>query len=224
MTFTILGRCPRTGQLGGAATTSDVAVGARVLGAQAALGVAATQHRTDPRLAPLLLDRLRTGDPPKQAVATVARGTRHRDWRQLGVLDSQGRAGAHSGAYLWPIAAELAGEDCLVLANMLSDDDVAPAMRDAFQGSVGRDLSDRLLATLIAGERAGGEAGGGLRSAALLVVARESFPLVDLRIDDDPDPLGRLSGLWETYRPLADEFVARALTPDDVHRSSSTKT
>jgi uncharacterized Ntn-hydrolase superfamily protein len=226
MTFTILGRCTRTGQLGGAVTTSDIAVGARVLSAEAELGIAASQHRTDPRLGPLVLERLRLGESPEQAVAAVATGTRHRDWRQLGVLDRHGRTGAYSGARLWPVGAQLAGPDCLVLANMLVSDGVATAIRDAFAGAPAAALADRLLAGLVAGERAGGERGDGLRSAALLIVERHRFPLVDLRVDDDPAPLERLTGLWDTYRPLAPVFVARALTPDDVpdHRSNSTTT
>jgi hypothetical protein len=166
------------------------------------------------------------------------------------------------------LSAELAGEDCLVIGNMLSGPGVAPAVRGAFEERAGGDLCDRLLTALDAGERAGGETGGGaLRSAALLVVDRESFPFVDLRIDDDPErrdlgtadrdvqlrrptpgtrpvrrpaaraqpvhgrriprlwsPLRRLGALWETYRPLAAQFVARAVTPDGVHRSSSTTT
>jgi uncharacterized Ntn-hydrolase superfamily protein len=225
MTFTILGRCPRTGRLGGAVTTSDVAVGARVLFGRAGVGVAATQHRTDPRLGPALLQRLGAGVAPEQAVADVAAGTADRAWRQLGVVDAEGRRAAYSGELVWPVCAECSGEDCLVLGNMLAGPTVAPAMRDAFERQTGADLCDRLLAALSAGERAGGETGGGtLRSAALLVVDRESFPFVDLRVDDDPDPLRRLGALWETYRPLAAQFVARALTPDDVHRSSSTTT
>ncbi|MGZ4178442.1 MAG: DUF1028 domain-containing protein, partial [Solirubrobacteraceae bacterium] len=132
---------------------------------------------------------------------------------------------AYSGDLVWPECAELAGEDCLVIGNMLSSPAVAPAIRDAFQQRAGDDLCERLLGALDAGERAGGETGDHpLRSAALLVVERESFPFVDLRIDDDPEPVRRLWALWETYRPLAAEFVARALTPDDVHRSSSTTT
>ena len=226
MTFTILGRCTRTGQLGGAVTTSDIAVGARVLTAEAELGIAATQHRTDPRLGPQVLERLRLGESPEQAVAAIAAGTRHRDWRQLGVLDRHGRTGAYSGARLWPVGAQLSGPDCLVLANMLVSDAVGPAIRDAFAGDRAAPLADRLLAALVAGERAGGERGHGLRSAALLIVERHQFPLVDLRVDDDPAPLDRLVGLWDTYRPLAPVFVARALTPDDVpdHRSNSTTT
>ena len=225
MTFTILGRCFETGRLGGAVTTSDVAVGARVLFGRAGLGVAATQHRTDPRLGPALLQQLEDGVTPEGAVAAVAAGTADRAWRQLGVLDASGRRAAYAGDRVWPLSAELAGEDCLVLGNMLSGPAVGPAIRDAFQERAGEDLCDRLLAALYAGQRAGGETGGGpLRSAALLVVDRESFPFADLRIDDDAKPLERLARLWETYRPLAAQFVARALTPDDVHRSSSTTT
>jgi uncharacterized Ntn-hydrolase superfamily protein len=225
MTFTILGRCPETSRLGGAVTTSDVAVGARVLFGRAGVAVAATQHRTDPRLGPALLERLQDGLAPEQAVAAVAAGTSDRAWRQLGVLDARGRSAAYSGGHVWPVCAEVAGEDCLVIGNMLAGPAVAPAMRDAFVERAREDLCDRLLAALDAGERAGGETGGGdLRSAALLVVERESFPFADLRVDDDPEPLRRLRALWETYRPLAAQFVARALTPDDVHRSSSTTT
>jgi uncharacterized Ntn-hydrolase superfamily protein len=216
MTFTILGRCARTGQLGGAVTTSDIAVGARVLSADAGLGIAATQHRTDPRLGRLVLERLALGESPEQAVAAIAAGTRHRDWRQLGALDVRGRTGAYSGSRLWPVGAQVSGPDCLVVANMLVSDAVAPAIRDAFASAPDRPLADRLLAGLVAGEQAGGEQGDGLRSAALLIVERERFPLVDLRVDDDPAPLDRLTGLWDTYRPLAPVFLARALTPDDV--------
>jgi uncharacterized Ntn-hydrolase superfamily protein len=226
MTFTILGCCPRTGRLGGAVTTSDVAVGARVLFGQAGVGMAATQHRTDPRLGPALLDRLQGGSAPEQAVADVAGGTMHRAWRQLGVVDARGRCGAYSGDRVWPLCAELAGEDCLVIGNMLSGPAVAPAMRDAFAQRAGDDLCDRLLAALDAGERAGGEAGGsGLRSArhCWWSSARTSRS-VDLRIDADPEPLpasapcGRPTVRWRR------RFVARALTPDAVHRSSSTTT
>jgi uncharacterized Ntn-hydrolase superfamily protein len=222
MTLTILGRCPQTGQLGGAVTTSDVAVGARVLFAQPGLAVVATQHRTDPRLGPALLDELQAGHTVSEAVFAVADAAPHRGWRQLGVLDADGRSGAYSGELLWPIGAELAGENCLVLGNVLSNDRVAPAMVDAFESGP-PELADRLLAAVRAGERAGGEVGE-LRSAALLVVERESFPLIDLRVDDDPDPLARLEALWEVYRPLVRVFVARALDPDNVQRSSSTTT
>ena len=106
MTFTILGRCAQTGRLGGAVTTSDVAVGARVLFARAGLGVAATQHRTDPRLGPALLTQLDAGHAPVDAVAAVAASTADREWRQLGLVDAGGRSAAYSGDRMWPVAAQ----------------------------------------------------------------------------------------------------------------------
>jgi uncharacterized Ntn-hydrolase superfamily protein len=224
MTFTILGRCQATGQLGGAVTTSDIAVGARVLHARAGLAIAATQHRTDPRLGPALLDRIEAGDEPEAAIEAVtgALPAAHRRWRQLGLLDARGRTASFTGELAWPVSAELPGPDRLVLANMLTGDGVAAAIAAAFDGTAG-ELAGRLLAALRAGLDAGGETGA-LRSAAIVVVESQKFPLVDLRVDEDTDPLTRLQALWDSYRPHVAGFLARALDPDHDQRSSSTTT
>jgi uncharacterized Ntn-hydrolase superfamily protein len=215
MTFSLLGRCPATGQLGAAVTTSDLAVGARVPFAAAGLAVAVTQHRTDPRLGPRALDLLRSGCSAEEAVTAVAASTPHRGWRQVGVLDATGAHAVFSGTGVTPGVGELAGVDCLAVGNMLVSEDVAPAMVAGFAAAAddGAPLAGRLVAGLIAGERAGGETGV-LRSAALLVVERESFPLVDLRVDDDAAPLEALARLWAAYAPWTGDFVRRALDPD----------
>jgi uncharacterized Ntn-hydrolase superfamily protein len=213
VTFALLGRDRRHGQLGVAVTTSDLAVGARVPFARAGLGVAVTQHRTDPRLGPRMLDLLASGCSPQEAADGAAASTAHRGWRQLAVLGTDGRWGAVSGADITPVAAVLPGDDALVVGNMLVDEGVAPAIRDGFAQAVGRPLAERLVAGLQAGLDAGGETGT-LRSAALLVVEREPFPLVDLRVDDAADPLGELARLWRAYAPWTRDFVRRALDPD----------
>jgi uncharacterized Ntn-hydrolase superfamily protein len=213
VTFSLLGRCPRTGQLGAAVTTSDLAVGARVPFAAAGVAVAVTQHRTDPRLGPRALELLRSGCTPQEAVDAVAASTPHRAWRQVAVLDASGAHAAFSGDIVTPIAAALPGEHCLAVGNMLTGDGVAPAMVAAFAEHPEAPLAERLVRGLLAGEHAGGETGT-LRSAALLVVERESFPLVDLRVDDDPHPLEALDALWATYEPWTRDFVTRALDPD----------
>jgi uncharacterized Ntn-hydrolase superfamily protein len=231
MTFTILARDPSTGRLGGATTTSDLAVGARVLFAAAGVGVVATQHRTDPRLGSRVLEALRGGATAREAVAEVAAQTPHREWRQLGAVDAFGGTGSWGGSLLWPVSAELAGEGCVVVANMLVADDVPSAIADGFAEASGdgADLGDALLAALVAGARAGGETDP-LRSAALLMVNRAPFAWADLRVDDDPDALSRLTALWQAWRPLADGYVARALEPDfdaarpPGHRPNSTTT
>lgn len=214
MTFSLLARCPATGELGVAVSTSDVAVGARVPFAQAGVAVVATQHRTDPRLGPAVLRRVAAGADCEAALAATVAATEHRAWRQLGAIDAAGRMASFSGALVTPLSAELRGESCLVLGNMLSSDRVAPAMRDAFLGAEGP-LAARLLAGMIAGEAAGGETGP-LRSAALLVVRDVPFPLVDLRIDSSPRPLEALRELWLEYAPLVERMRLRALDPDAV--------
>jgi len=213
MTFSLLGRCARTGELGVAVTTSDIAVGARVPFAAPGVGVAATQHRTDPRLGPRALALLGSGCSAREAVDGVIAATPHRGWRQLGVLDATGAAAAFTGDGVWPVAAALEGEGCLALGNMLVSDAVAPAMAAAFAADPGAPLAARLLDGLDAGLAAGGETGE-LRSAALLVVGRETFPLVDLRVDDAAAPLSALRALWDAYAPWVGDFVRRALDPD----------
>ena len=61
MTFSLVGRCARTGMLGAVVTTSSIGVGSRCPHARAGVGAALTQHRTDPRLGPLALDLLGRG-------------------------------------------------------------------------------------------------------------------------------------------------------------------
>ncbi|HYF09057.1 MAG TPA: DUF1028 domain-containing protein, partial [Acetobacteraceae bacterium] len=61
MTYSLLGRCARTGQFGATVATSSLAVGSRVPHAAAGVGAILTQHRTDPRLGPLGLQLLRAG-------------------------------------------------------------------------------------------------------------------------------------------------------------------
>lgn len=223
MTFSLLARCRDTAELGVAVTTSDLAVGARVPYAQAGVGVAVTQHRTDPRLGPALLAQLREGGGARAAVDAVASAAEHRDWRQLAALDAGGTGAAFSGALVSPRVAALAGRDCLALGNMLRSDAVAPAIVAGFESAPGT-LAERLLAGLDAGLRAGGETGT-LRSAALLVVAVAPFPLIDLRVDGAELPLAALAALLRDYAPLADFITRRALDPDGAgHGPSSTTT
>ena len=68
MTFSLAARCPRTGMLGVAVTTSSIAVGSRCAFARARVGGVLTQHRTDPRLGPLGLELLAQGKTAQEAI------------------------------------------------------------------------------------------------------------------------------------------------------------
>jgi len=215
MTFSIAGRCARTGMLGAIVTTSSIAVGSRCAFAAAGVGAALTQHTTDPRLGPLMLDQLRRGYTVEQAIGAATGVTPRSDWRQLAVIDAQGRTASHAGASVKPERAEIHGRDCVAIANIVRSTDVPAAMVRAFEADPAAPLALRLIDALAAGDKAGGEFKP-LVSAGIMIAYREAFPYVDLRVDSDADPIGTLRRLWRDYEPLADMFVARAVHPDSV--------
>jgi len=215
MTFSLIGRCARTGQFGAAATTSSLAVGARVQAVAPRLGAVLTQHRTDPRLGPRGLGLLRSGCTAAQTVAALVASTPDHGWRQLAAIDAAGRTAHFHGARVKPEHGAAHGPDVVAIGNILSRAKVPDAMAAAFAASPDLPLAERLLRGLEAGEEAGGEHGE-VTSASLLVFGDHDFALVDLRVDEDPAPIPRLRRLWEKYAPLVDSYVARVLTPDDA--------
>lgn len=213
MTFSLIGRCPRTGQFGAVVTTSAVGVGARVPFARAGIGAVLTQHRTDPRLGPLGLDLLARGFTARQTLDAIVAATPHRHWRQLAIIDAAGRTAHYDGAEVRPAISVAHGDNCVAAGNILRSEAVAPAMVAAFQAAPDQNLATRLVHAIQAGEDAGGETAS-VVSAALLVVHTETFPLVDLRVDAHVRPLRELARLWALYEPTADDYVRRAIDPD----------
>src|SRR5258708_6068248 len=201
--------------LGVVVTTSSLAVGSRCAFARAGVGAALTQHRTDPRLGPLGIELMQRGFTARQAMDAVVAATPHRDWRQLAFIDRAGGTASFSGTRVKPERDEVHGRDCVALGNIVRSSEVPAAMARAFEADLGAPLATRLIAALEAGDRAGGEFIP-LVSAALLIVDRQPFPYVDLRVDSDPAPIAALAKLWRDYAPLAESFVARATDPDTV--------
>lgn len=219
MTFSLIGRCLRTGQLGAAVSTSNIAVGTRVPFVRAGVGAVLTQHRTDPRLGPRGLDLLASGCTAQEALDALIASTPHIDWRQLAAIDAAGRTAAYSGRRVKPHLGEVHGKDCVAIGNILANDRVVPAMIAAFQERADDHLAERLLLALEAALQAGGEHGP-VRSAALHVAHEHMFPFVDLRVDAADQPIAALRALWEEYIPWMDEFVVRAIDPDRAGGSS----
>jgi len=214
MTFSIIGRCPRTGQIGAATATSNIAVGARVTYCAAGVGAVLSQHRTDPRLGPRGLDLLRSGCTAQQALDALVASTPHPQWRQLAVLDAAGRTAAFSGARTVPDMSEAAAENACAIGNILANVRVPAAMLRRFQAEANAPLAERLMRALEDGLATGGE-NGPVHSAHLLVVETQAFPLVDLRVDWHDLPVAELRALWNRYAPDIGRFVLRALEPDN---------
>ena len=71
MTFSIVGRCARSGQFGVVISSSSPAVAARCAWARAGVGAACTQNITDPRLGTVLLDGIANGGTAPEAMAAL---------------------------------------------------------------------------------------------------------------------------------------------------------
>jgi len=213
MTFSIAGRCARTGMLGAVVTTSSIAVGSRCPYAAAGVGAVLTQNRTDPRLGPAILDRLQRGEAPEPILRQLEASDPNLGWRQLAAIAADGRAAFFNGAKITSIAKGRVGRDCVGIGNILRTTEVVDAMVESFEATAAEPLAERLLRAIEAGHAAGGELKQ-VKSAGLLVVHRQAFPYVDLRVDLSPQPLTELRFLWELYRPEADAYVVRAVEPD----------
>ncbi len=212
MTFSVVGRCERTGQLGVAVTSSSPAVAARCAWARAGVGAVSTQNVTDPSLGPRLLDLLASGRTAEDALQEVVATAPYVEYRQLSLVDAHGTTASYSGSQSLGIFGSARGRDCSAAGNLLAHDRVLPAGVDAFEAEPDEQLAGRLLAGLQAGLMAGGEAGP-IHSAGVLVVDRVAWPVTDLRVDWSPAPIEELTRLWELWRGQADDYVRRALDP-----------
>jgi uncharacterized Ntn-hydrolase superfamily protein len=195
-------------------TTSSIAVGARVAHCAAGVGAVLTQHRTDPRLGPRGLTLLRSGCTARQTLDALVASATGVQWRQIAVLDAAGGTAAFSGEQTKPQVSEAPGRDVCAVGNILADAGVAAAMVQTFHAQPSAALAERLLAALEGGLAAGGEYVP-VRSAHLLVVEGESFPLIDLRVDFHDAPIAELRALYQLYAPQSHDYLLRALDPDN---------
>ena len=212
MTFSVAARCPETGMLGVAVSSSSPAVAARCAYARAGTGAVLSQNITDPRLGEQVLDCLGNGRNAETALAEVMGQASHTDYRQLLAVDSAGRIAVFSGQFALGTVAEARGQGVVSAGNLLHDEGVPAAIVAGFESASGH-LAVRLLAAMQAGVAAGGEAGP-VHSAGLKVVDKVPWPIVDLRVDwSETCPIAELQRLWAVYEPQVDAYVTRALDP-----------
>jgi uncharacterized Ntn-hydrolase superfamily protein len=213
MTFSIVARDPQTGMFGIAVTTKFFGVGSLCPFARAGVGAVATQALVNPTYGPRGLDLLERGLAPADVVARLIGADEGRNHRQLHVIDSKGRAGAHSGAECIDWFGHKTFDGFSVAGNMLAGPDVIAETARAYAASPAEPLAERLIQALEAGQAAGGDKRG-RQSAALLVVSTEVYPFLDIRVDDHPDPVVELRRLYEEskleYLPFKDKLATRA--------------
>ena len=215
MTFSLVGMCRRTGMFGAAVTTSNMNVGTRCPYAKAGVGAVLTQNRTDTRLGPQGIELLTDGKSAPNVIEALTADNPTIGWRQLAVIDREGGTGFYHGDKITSIHAGAEGDGCCAIGNIIRNDKVPSKMIEAFEHTPDAHLAERLVQGLEAGLAAGSELKQ-IKSAALLVVHEQDFPLVDLRVEFDRDPLAELRFLWETYQPQMDRFVTQVIDPDSL--------
>lgn len=229
MTFSIIARCERTGMFGIGIATRPMAIGAKCPFLRAGIGGLVVQANGDPRLGPLGLRLLEMGYSAEKVLAEIASsdGTENMSWRQMAVVDKDGRVAVHTGTNNESWAGHVVGKGYVALGNRLTSERTATAMAAAYEASHGEELAERLVRALEAGRDAGGQVAG-QHSAALLVVNRKSYAWVDLRADEHDEPIGELRRLYGLYIPLIPYYDSRPSNPsmprdDDWRRQTGVK-
>ncbi|HET7271637.1 MAG TPA: DUF1028 domain-containing protein [Rubrobacter sp.] len=195
-TFSIVAFDPETESLGVAVQSKFLAVGSVVPWASAGVGAVATQAMANYNYGPRGLELMAGGETAGQTVEALISTDEDRDHRQLGVVDGRGRAATFTGSECFTWAGGVTGEHYAAQGNILVGRETVEAMARTYE-ETGGDLAARLLSALDAGQKAGGDSRG-KQSAALLVVMEgggyggDNDRVVDLRVDDHPDPIREL--------------------------------
>ncbi len=224
MTFTILGRNPKTGELGIGIATYSLAVGATCPRILPGIGVLTSQASTNPAIGEEIMELIEDGLEPTDAFMQSLANDDHPGFRQVALLMPEGEALVHSGVNIKSFSGHINSVNCIAVGNFLTNDDVLKAMARSFENSASSEetsLAQRLIAALEAGRNAGGQSGSDgthlpERSACVLVGSpEESFP-IDVRIDSSSDAIADLKAALDIYHPMHDFYLQRAENPEGL--------
>jgi uncharacterized Ntn-hydrolase superfamily protein len=204
MTFSIVARDAVTGDLGVAVASKFLAVGSVVPWARAGVGATATQAFANVSFGPTSLELLGEGGDAASVLERMLAGDELREERQVGVVDSGGRAATHTGRNCFDWAGGRTGDGFAAQGNILAGPAVVDALVERFVAG-GLAFPERLVACLADADAAGGDRRG--RESAAILVVREgggygggSDRWIDLRVDDHPDPVPELRRLLDLQR------------------------
>ncbi|HKW04760.1 MAG TPA: DUF1028 domain-containing protein [Nitrososphaerales archaeon] len=217
MTFSIVARDKKTGELGVAVQSHWFSVGSVVSWARAGVGAVATQSMAEISYGPLGLELMSSGKSARDSLDALLRADKNSETRQVAMVDRRGTVAVHTGNKCIPFAGHTKGEGFSCQANLMINDTIWNRMATSFRAHSSMQLPERLIAALEAGQKAGGDVRG-KQSAAILVVSKQISPnqwsgrLVDLRVEDHPNPIPELKRLLRVQRGYewankGDEFL-----------------
>jgi len=204
VTYSIVAFDPDSGQCGVAVQSNWFSVGGLVTFAEPGVGAVATQANVEVGYGPRGLALMRGGRSAPEALAELIQADPLESERQVAMVDVRGVVVAHTGAACFRHCGQVVGRHHSAQANLMKTGEVWGAMSEAFLGASGT-LTDRLLDALDAGEAAGGDLRG-RQSAAILAVPASGDAwerVVEVRVEDHPDPLVELRRLVAMHRAYA---------------------
>lgn len=202
-TFSVVARDKENSDLGIIVQSKFPAVGSIVPWGKAEIGAIATQAWANVSYGPRGLLLLESGMSASDTLNALLADDDGREHRQVGIVDSKGRAVAHTGNECMDWAGHIVGDGYSCQGNILASEDVVKNMADAYERTDG-DLINKLLASLNAGQEAGGDRRG-MQSAAIFVVRKAggyeggNDRYVDVRVDEHPSPIRELERIFKIY-------------------------
>ena len=202
-TFSIVGRCSVEGELGVCVSTAVPFVGRMVPYIQSDVGAIATQAQTNVYYGKKGLELLRMGWSPRSALRSMIDEDDEREVRQVIMIDKHGETAAYTGKDTMAWRGHLVGKNYAAAGNLLVGEPVIKAMARTFECEK-TNLAEKLLRSLEAGQRAGGDKRGRV-SAALLVAGRRYGinPYININVDRHQDPVKKLREEFEKIKKEA---------------------
>ena len=220
MTYSIIGRCARTGRLGLGITTFSLAVGGRCEGIAANVGICKTQAFPNRTNDPLGIKLLAQGLTPARVMELLAANDPDHAYRQIAIMDREGRIAAHTGASTRAWSGHREGADCVAFGNVLAGPQVLDGLIAGFAARTADPLELRLMRALEGGRDAGGQGPADdhkpERSAAIKVVDRLDYPEIDVRVDVHATAVEELRRVLEEFKKYEVFYRERGRNPRDA--------
>jgi len=202
-TFSIVAYDPEAQEWGVAVQSKFLACASAVCFAKAGAGAIATQANANLDFGELGLQLLNKGYSAQQTLDALLALDEGREDRQIGIVDAQGRSASFTGSNCFNWAGSISGPNFSCQGNILVSKETVAAMAESFQNSTGP-LAHRLVQALDAGQNAGGDSRGRQAAGLLVVKEKSSYGgyndrMIDLRVDDDPEPIAKLAHLLDLH-------------------------
>jgi uncharacterized Ntn-hydrolase superfamily protein len=217
MSYSIIARCARSGQIGIGLASVSLAAGASLDAAvRPNIGAILVQGARSFRFNRMATNLLAQGHGPVHVLRQLEASDPDFALRQVAIIDRDSTLAIHNGAAVAPWSGIRSGSGYAVLCEDCADERVADAMVAAFEAAPADDLDHRLLCALEAADAAvtaGAGKGLPMRSAALVAWGRRDYSDIDVRADMHEQPVKELRRVYADMKPSVEYYEQRARNP-----------